>query len=113
MKHLKIGSVRSGFKVLFDTRSAQAAVMVLKPGESTEDKPMNEHPRSEQWLYVVSGTAKAIIGKRRFGLRERSLLLIEKGEIHQITNTGRGLMVSLNLYAPPAYSKEGEVLPSA
>ena len=81
--------------------------MVLQPGQSTGE-PQNEHPRSEQWLFVVSGSGRALVNKRRFAIRENSLLLIEKKEIHQITNTGRRPLVTLNFYAPPAYTKNGE-----
>jgi mannose-6-phosphate isomerase-like protein (cupin superfamily) len=108
MKHIKTGSARAFFKVLTSTRSAQAAMMVLPPGQSTGE-PDNEHPRSEQWLFVVSGSGKALVNKRRVPLRANSLLLIEKGEVHQITNTGRRPLVTLNFYAPPAYTKDGEL----
>jgi mannose-6-phosphate isomerase-like protein (cupin superfamily) len=107
MKHIKTGSKRSFFDILATTRSAQAAMMILGPGQSTGE-PDNEHPHSEQWLFVVSGTGKALVNKRRVDLRENSLLLIEKGEIHQITNTGRKRLVTLSFYAPAAYTKDGE-----
>jgi mannose-6-phosphate isomerase-like protein (cupin superfamily) len=110
MKHFKTGSHRSFFKVLHATRSAQAAMMVLRPGQSTSDKPENEHPWAEQWLFVVSGSGGAKVGSRRETIRENSLLLIEKGEPHQVTNTGRKPLVTLNLYAPPAYTADGELL---
>lgn len=108
MRHIKTGSVRAFFKVLASTRSAQAAMMVLKPGQDTGD-PQNEHPRSEQWLFVVSGTGRALVKKRRVPLRKNSLLLIEKGETHQIKNTGTRPLVTLNFYAPPAYTPAGDV----
>ena len=38
--------------------------------------------------------------------------LIEKGEAHRITNTGRSPLVTLNFYVPPAYTSEGEELPA-
>jgi len=113
MKHVKLSRVRSPFRVLATTRSAQAAIMVLRPGKSTGDAPENEHPRAEQWLFVMSGRGRAVVGKRRATIAEGSLLLIEKGERHQITNTGRKDLVTLNLYAPPAYGKEEQVLPRA
>jgi mannose-6-phosphate isomerase-like protein (cupin superfamily) len=113
MKHLRTGRVRSKFRVLATTRSAQAAMMTLPPGKSTGDAPENEHPRAEQWLFVVAGTGRAVVGKRRATIREGSLLLIEKGEPHWITNGGRKPLVTLNLYAPPAYGKGDEVLPRA
>jgi mannose-6-phosphate isomerase-like protein (cupin superfamily) len=107
MKLVNTAGKRNFFKVLLETKDAQSAVMVLPPGQSTGE-PDNEHPKSEQWLFVVSGTGKALVNKRRLSLRDRSLLLIEKGETHQITNTGRRPLVTLNFYAPPAYSKNGE-----
>jgi mannose-6-phosphate isomerase-like protein (cupin superfamily) len=94
---------------MLDSGDAQAAMMVLRPGQSSSDRPENEHPRSEQWLYVISGTGRATTGRRRTSLREGSLLLIEKDEPHQVTCTGRGALVTLNLYVPPAYSDGGEV----
>ena len=83
--------------------------MTLRPGQSSSDEPVNEHPRCEQWLFVISGTGRATNGKRRVALKPNSLLLIEQGETHQITNTGRRPLVTLNLYVPPAYTDEGEL----
>ena len=108
MKLIKTGSKRGFFDVLASTRSAQAAMMTLRPGQST-GAPQNEHPHSEQWLFVISGTGKARVGKRQIALRENSLLLIEKRESHQIVNIGRRALITLNLYAPPAYTKDGSV----
>ena len=111
MKHvrLKTKATRAAFKVLAEGGSSQAALMVLAPGESTADRPENEHPAAEQWLYVIGGTGRAKSGKRAAGLAAGSLLLIPKGEPHQVTNTGRSPLITLNVYAPPAYSKDGEV----
>jgi mannose-6-phosphate isomerase-like protein (cupin superfamily) len=85
--------------------------MVLQPGGASDDEQSNEHPRSEQWLFVISGTGEAIIGKRRaslrrVALRENSLLVIERGELHQIKNTGRQALRTINVYIPPAYEKD-------
>src|SRR5437763_14347533 len=107
MKHIRTAVKRGFFKILVSSRAVQTAAMVLQPGESTGE-PQNEHPHSEQWLFVVSGAGKALVNKRRVAIREKSLLLIEKGEIHQVTNTGRRPLVTLNFYAPPAYTKDGE-----
>jgi len=109
MRHIKTGSKRAMFTVLHATRSAEAAMMTLKPGQSTSDAPENEHPRCEQWLFVVSGSGRAVVDKRRVAIKPNSLLLIEKGEAHQITNTGRTPLVTLNFYAPAAYTKSGDL----
>ncbi len=45
--------------------------------------------------------------------RHRALLLIERGERHEIRNTGRQLLKTLNFYSPPAYTAAGDELPAA
>jgi mannose-6-phosphate isomerase-like protein (cupin superfamily) len=113
MQHIKTAGRRKMFDVLTSTRSAQAAMMTLRPGQSTSDQPENEHPRSEQWLFVLSGIGRAKVGSRNVAIRANSLLLIEKGEPHQITCTGRSHLITFNLYIPPAYTSSGDVKPSA
>ncbi len=83
--------------------------MTLAPGDATSDAVENEHPNAEQWLFVVSGAGRATVGRRSVKVAANSLLLIEKGERHKITNTGRSPLVTLNFYAPPAYRKSGDV----
>jgi mannose-6-phosphate isomerase-like protein (cupin superfamily) len=97
------------FTPVLASASVQAAVMVLKPGQSSSDEPEDEHPKAEQWLYVISGSGRARGKGRAIALRAGSLLLIGKREPHQITNTGDEPMVTLNFYAPPAYTEDGEV----
>jgi mannose-6-phosphate isomerase-like protein (cupin superfamily) len=109
MRHISTTRHRSMFDVLLSTTSAQAAMMTLRPGKSSSDEPVNEHPRCEQWLFVISGAGRATTGKRRIPLKPGTLLLIEPGEPHQITCTGRRSLVTLNLYVPPAYTKQGQV----
>jgi hypothetical protein len=56
MKHLSTGSRRNQFEVLLHSRQLQAAKMTLPPGGVSDDEPRNEHPDSEQWMFVISGT---------------------------------------------------------
>ena len=107
MKHIKLSGKRPAFKVVAETPSAQAALMVLKPGESTGE-PDNEHPQCEQWLYVVSGEGKVLSGGKRKSMAAGDLVVIEKREVHQITAAGKHPLVTLNIYVPPAYTKSGE-----
>lgn len=95
-----------GFKVVFDVRGTQAAQMVLAPGDS-EGGPDNRHRGAEQWLYVVSGSGIAQVEDRRIPLKAGRLLVIERGERHQIRNTGRTPLRTLNFYAPPAFDADG------
>lgn len=106
-KALRFGN---GFRVALGNRASQAAEMVLPPGES-EGGPGNRHRGADQWLFVVSGTGVARMGRRRQKLRAGVLLLIERGDEHQIENTGRTPLRTLNVYVPPAYDDEGEPLP--
>jgi mannose-6-phosphate isomerase-like protein (cupin superfamily) len=96
-----------GFRVAFDVRRAQAAEMVLAPGDS-EGGPDNRHRGAEQWLYVVSGTGVAKVEDRRIPLKAGRLLVIERGERHEIRNTGRTLLRTLNFYTPPAFDASGD-----
>jgi mannose-6-phosphate isomerase-like protein (cupin superfamily) len=107
-KHLQFGT---GFKVVLGDEHAQAAQMTLGPGE-TEGGPDNRHRGADQWLFVVSGTGAAVVKKKTVPLRTGTLLLIARGETHEIRNTGRGPLRTLNVYVPPAYTKGGNELPA-
>lgn len=85
--------------------------MVLRPGDR-EGGPDNRHRGSDQWLWIVEGTGVAIINGRRIPLKPSGLILIEKGEFHEIRNTGRKSLKTLSFYVPPAYEATGEPLPS-
>jgi len=80
--------------------------MVITPGDAEGDAN-NRHRGADQWLYVVSGTGRAIVDSRPVALRRGSLLLIERGQRHEVRNTGRSLLKTLNFYVPPAYTKDG------
>jgi mannose-6-phosphate isomerase-like protein (cupin superfamily) len=101
MRRLQI-TFHEDFDVLATTSRSQAAVMVLAPGESTGG-PDNQHPNSDQWLYVVSGEGRAIIDGKPLDLQAGTLLLIEAGETHEISNSGDKPLETINIYAPPEY----------
>jgi mannose-6-phosphate isomerase-like protein (cupin superfamily) len=101
-----------GFRVALGNRRCQAAEMVIEPG-GAEGGPKNRHRGADQWLYVVAGTGVAIMNGRRHPLKPGALLLIEHGEQHEIRNTGRALLKTLNVYSPPAYTRSGNELPAA
>jgi hypothetical protein len=39
-------------------------------------------------------------------------MLIERGDQHEVRNTGRRLLRTLNVYVPPAYAPDGDELPA-
>lgn len=108
-KNLKFGK---GFRVAIGNRRSQAAEMVIPPGDAEGD-PQNRHRGADQWLYVISGTGSALVNGKRYVLKEGTLMLIERGDRHQIKNTSRALLRTLNFYVPPAYDKDGDELPPA
>ena len=99
-----------GFKVALGNRRAQAATMTIAPGDC-EGGPDNRHRGADQWLFVESGSGTAIVEGRRHPLRAGTLILIERGNRHEIRNTGRAPLRTLNIYVPPAYTKRGNELP--
>ena len=102
--------LKSNFRVVMGNRHSQTAEMVLKPG-GKEGGPDNKHSGSDQWLFVVSGKGLATINKRQKPLNAGILLLIERGDRHEIRNTGRTPLRTLNTYVPPAYKSNGDPLP--
>ena len=106
-KHLRFGK---GFRVALGNRRSQAAEMVIAPGDS-EGGPRNRHRGADQWLFVLSGTARARVNGKRYELSAGSLMLIERGDKHEIKNTGSNQLRTLNFYVPPAYRTSGDELP--
>ena len=103
---------RRGFHVGITTRRAQVAMMTLAPG-GKEGGPDNRHRGSDQWLYVIEGTGRARVNGRTIPLRQGMLVLIERGDQHEIQNTGRRQLKTVNFYTPAAYRRDGQPLPSA
>jgi mannose-6-phosphate isomerase-like protein (cupin superfamily) len=106
-KQLRFGE---GFRVMRGNKASQAAEMVLAPGDA-EGGADNRHRGADQWLYVVSGNGEAIVGGKRHKLSAGSLVFIQRRERHEVKNTGRSLLRTLNVYVPPAYRSDGDPLP--
>jgi mannose-6-phosphate isomerase-like protein (cupin superfamily) len=83
--------------------------MILAPGDA-EGGPGNRHRGADQWLYVLAGSGLARVNGSRVPLRAGTLLLIERGDVHTVKNTGRSLLKTLNFYSPPAYRRDGSRL---
>ena len=97
-----IDSVKSSFGVLENGASLQTAVMILEQGD--ESGPLgNEHPQSEQMLFVYQGSVEAEIGDRRFEMRAGDCTIVPGGAAHRFVNRASERAVTLNVYAPKAY----------
>ncbi len=106
-KHLRFGK---GFSVALGNKRGQAATMVIAPGDC-EGGPDNKHRGADQWLFVTSGSGVAILGGRKHRISAGTIVLIERGTTHEIRNTGRTPLETLNVYVPPAYTSSGNELP--
>jgi mannose-6-phosphate isomerase-like protein (cupin superfamily) len=109
MTHLKL-RFGKGFRVRIGNKHSQAAEMVLAPGDAEGDAD-NKHRGADQWLFVISGSGVARVNEHRYKLSKGVLMFIERGDEHEIRNTGRTLLRTLNIYVPPAYKSNGEPLP--
>jgi len=90
------------FKVAFRNARAEVAVMTIPPGDAEGDS-QNKHEKADQWLFVVSGEGTAIVEGKPQPLKPGTLLLIERGERHEVRNDGDEPLRTLNFYAPPEY----------
>ncbi len=108
-KTLRFGE---GFRVAVGNTRCQAAEMVIPPGDA-EGGPKNRHRGAEQCLFVLSGVGVARVNGRKYALRKGVVMLIEHGDQHEIRNTGRALLRTLNFYSPPGYTRAGNELPRA
>jgi mannose-6-phosphate isomerase-like protein (cupin superfamily) len=52
---------------------------------------------------VISGTGNAVVEGEAREIGEGSLLLIEAGESHEVSNTGEEPLQTFSIYSPPAY----------
>jgi len=98
------------FSVALANRRGQVATMVIAPGDC-EGGPQNRHRGADQWLFVLSGRGIAILAGRARRIKAGSIVLIERGTTHEIRNTGRAPLKTLNIYVPPAYRSDGNELP--
>lgn len=103
---------KSGFHVLIGDGRSQAASMVIAPGER-EGGPDNRHLGIDQWLYVESGKGEATINGHTYPIEAGVLLLIQRGDRHEIRNAGSEPLRTLNVYVPAAYIAAGDELPPA
>ena len=98
---------RQLFKVLQTSTRSQTAMMTLKPGEESGPKG-NDHPASEQVLYVVRGEVVAEIGRQTRTLKAGDAVIVPRRASHRFVNKSKRPVVTFNVYAPPAYDEDEE-----
>jgi mannose-6-phosphate isomerase-like protein (cupin superfamily) len=79
--------------------------MTLAPGKSSGPKG-NEHPKSEQVLFVVEGEILAEIGEEQTMLRKGDAVIVPAGVAHRFVNHSGSSALTFNVYSPPAYGED-------
>ena len=102
MERYSLPPNRTRFHVMGQTARGQAAWMTLSPGQGTGG-PDNRHAEADQWLYVVSGTGRAVVEGERVSLEAGDLVLIEAGEAHEIVADTELPLHTFSIYTPPEY----------
>jgi len=102
---------RLGFHVLTGDLRSQAASMVI-PAGGKEGGSDNSHAGADQWLYVLDGKGEAVVNGHTYPLAVGTIMLIQRGDTHEIRNTGRARLKTISIYVPPAYTSFGDELPA-
>ncbi len=85
-------------KVVWTGSHMQLVLMSLLPGE---DIGVEVHPHVDQFFRVEEGQGKALVNGEEFSLVEDSVLIVQAGAEHNITNTGEGNLKMYTIYTPP------------
>ena len=102
MSAIHVRESKSWFSVLQTAELSQTAVMSIGPGEESGPKE-NEHPASEQVLYIIEGELHAEIGERSFTMRAGDSTIVRRDVAHRFSNRGQQPALTFNVYTPPAY----------
>jgi mannose-6-phosphate isomerase-like protein (cupin superfamily) len=86
-------------KVLFTGKYSQLVVMALAPGEEIG---LETHS-VDQFIYVVKGEGKSVIGEQKANFEEGDAICIPAGELHNVINTGDKPMKLFTVYSPPQH----------
>jgi mannose-6-phosphate isomerase-like protein (cupin superfamily) len=86
-------------KVLFTGQNSQLVVMTLAPGEEIG---LETH-EVDQFIYVVKGEGRSVIGKDAAEFEEGDAICIPAGEFHNVINTDDKPMKLFTIYSPPQH----------
>ena len=78
----------------------QLVVMSIPPGQSVGQ---DIHPHSDQTIYVVCGEGVGKVGNSMFRVGQGALLMIPRGVVHDIGNSGDYLLQLYTLYSDAIY----------
>jgi mannose-6-phosphate isomerase-like protein (cupin superfamily) len=85
-------------RVLFTGTRSQLVIMSIPPGGEVGEET---HTYTEQTLFFLSGTAKAILGGKESSIKAGDVVVVTPGTKHNFINTGTDPLKIYTVYAPP------------
>lgn len=80
---------------------SQLVTMRLPP---KEDIGKEVHPLTDQILFIVSGTGKAVVNDETVEVREGDAVFVPAGAEHDLINSGPGDLALYTVYSPPNHA---------
>jgi mannose-6-phosphate isomerase-like protein (cupin superfamily) len=102
MNVTNIDTATEWFQILQTTERSQTAMMALKPGDATGEKP-EAHEKSDQVLLMLEGELIGEVGDERPRLKRGDVIIISAGTKHRFANASDKSAITFNVYSPPAY----------
>lgn len=84
---------------------SQLVTMSIPP---KEDIGSEVHPGTDQMLFIVAGTGKAVVDNESIAVTENEVVFVPAGSRHNLINTGQEDLRLFTVYAPPNH-KDGTV----
>jgi quercetin dioxygenase-like cupin family protein len=91
-------------KMLFKSEQLWSEIACYEPGQSTV---MHQHPREEEAIFVLEGTATMSIDGRDVVVRAGSLVKFPNQVLHDVRNLGEERCVIMFVKVNPRLLKEG------
>ena len=86
-------------KILWTNKYQQLVVMNLKPYEEIGEEV---HPKTSQFVRVEKGNGVAIVGGKRYNLKDGDALVVNNNVYHNIKAGKNGLKL-YSIYSPPEH----------
>ena len=89
-------------KMLFKTDQLWSEIACYEPGQST---PMHQHPREDEAIFVLEGTAHMSIGGREVAVPAGAIVQFPNAVLHDVRNPGPGRCVIMFIKVNPKVLK--------
>jgi quercetin dioxygenase-like cupin family protein len=96
-------------KMLFKTNQLWSEIACYEPGQSTV---MHQHPREEEAIFVLEGTAHMSIDSREVVVPAGAIVQFPNAVLHDVRNLGPGRCVIMFVKVNPKVLKTGAEEPA-